>query len=208
MIKQGKYIVIEGGDGTGKSTQVDKLATLLRSQGHDVLVVEEPGGTPMADAIRLILKDKRLPRHPKTNIGLFTAARIDLWENIIAPALTSGKIIVSSRNYFSTLVYQGYGEGMDLDYIEQISQLSLPKRYYRPDIAIVLSAEERLERLEKRDQADFTAANDFFESKPDDFQARLDAGYLELAKKYRLPVVSAIGTPDEVAQRIAELIKI
>lgn len=207
MAQRGKYIVIEGGDGTGKSTQLQKLADYFQSKGVTVLTVEEPGGTPMADEIRRLLKNKLLIRSAKTNIALFTAARIDLWEKVIAPALVAGKMVISSRNYYSTLVYQGYAEGMDLDYIEAISRLSLPQDYCQPDLALVLSADSRLERLEKRGAtADFAAQNDYFESQSNNFQTKIDQGYLHLAKKLKLPLVNALGTPDEVFARILRVL--
>ena len=105
MRRAGWYVVIEGSDGTGKSTHVRNYADYLRQKGYETLIVEEPGGTEMADSIRVLLKDGALPRHPKTNIGLFTSARVDLWHQVIAPALELGRIVIASRSYLSSVVY-------------------------------------------------------------------------------------------------------
>ena len=114
----GTYIVIEGNDGTGKSTQAGLLADHCRQQGREVIIVEEPGSndpdktTPIANYLRSLIKNGTLARDPEINLALFSAARRELWQQKIAPALNRGAIVISARNYISTLAYQGYGEGL------------------------------------------------------------------------------------------------
>ena len=115
MITRGRYIVIEGNDGTGKSTQVRFLQTYFHKQGHSVVTVEEPGGgsvftTPVARYLRTIIKNGRLQRDPEINLALFSAVRRELWQHSIAPALEQDAVVLAARNYLSTLAYQGYSQ--------------------------------------------------------------------------------------------------
>ncbi len=145
-MKKGKYIVIEGNDGTGKTTQVELLAEHFRKNGQAVQIVEEPGSdnptnsTPVANELRKAIKNGSLERSPEINVLLFSAARRELWQKKIAPALNKGKIVLSARNYFSTLAYQGQGEGIDSAEILRLTKLFTHERYMNPDILIVLVA--------------------------------------------------------------------
>lgn len=109
----GKYIVIEGNDGTGKSTQVAKLAEYFRACGQTVCVVEEPGSddpeksTPIANELRNVIKNGDLARSAAINVALFSAARRELWREKIRPALERGEIVLSARNYISNAGLSG-----------------------------------------------------------------------------------------------------
>ena len=157
-MKKGKYIVIEGNDGTGKTTQVELLAEHFRKNGQAVQIVEEPGSdnptnsTPVANELRKAIKNGSLERSPEINVLLFSAARRELWQKKIAPALNKGKIVLSARNYFSTLAYQGQGEGIDSAEILRLTKLFTNERYMNPDILIVLVAnhDTRKKRIAKR----------------------------------------------------------
>ena len=106
---QGLYIVLEGVDLTGKTSQCYNLLTLLRDNTDlSIRLVEEPGGTPRADEIRQLVKDKNSHLSPMDNVQLFTEARVELMEQVISPALAGGEVVISSRNWWSTLAYQGY----------------------------------------------------------------------------------------------------
>lgn len=199
----GKYIVIEGNDGTGKSTQVAKLADYFRERGLTVCVVEEPGSddpeksTPIADELRKVIKNGDLARSAAVNVALFSAARRELWREKIQPALQRGEIVLSARNYISTLVYQGRGEGYDESEILRLTKLFTDERYLRPDIMIILSLshDKREERIAMRGEL---KNPDAFESRGQDFQEKVDDGYLEIAKDYDIPVVLADGNVEEV----------
>lgn len=202
----GLYIVIEGSDGTGKTSQAKLLQKHLESKGLETLLVEEPGGTTMAEQIRGLLKDKNLPRHFRTNIALFSSARADLWHLVIKPALEAGKTVISSRNYYSTLVYQGYGEGGDLEEIKAITKtIVADERYMKPDLAIVLTLDDQKVRLSRMQERDDTSKSDFFESKPQDFQERIDQGYVKLAQDMNLAQISALVSKEEVSSQICAL---
>ena len=213
MASLGKYIVIEGNDGTGKSTQVAKLANYFRERGRTVCVVEEPGSddpeksTPIADELRKVIKNGDLTRSAAVNVALFSAARRELWREKIRPALERGEIVLSARNYISTLVYQGRGEGYDESEILRLTKLFTDERYFHPDIMIILSLshDKREERIAMRGEL---KNPDTFESRGQDFQEKVDDGYLEIAKDYDIPVVLADGNVEEVHDMLIDEIEI
>ena len=213
MASLGKYIVIEGNDGTGKSTQVAKLADYFRERGRTVCVVEEPGSddpeksTPIADELRKVIKNGDLTRSAAVNVVLFSAARRELWREKIQPALERGEIVLSARNYISTLVYQGRGEGYDESEILRLTKLFTDERYLRPDIMIILSLshDKREERIAMRGEL---KTPDAFESRGQDFQEKVNNGYLKIAKDYDIPVVLADGNVEEVHDMLIDEIEI
>ncbi len=212
MSRPGQYIVIEGNDGTGKSTQVAKLADYFQARGHVVCVVEEPGSddpeksTPVANELRRIVKNGDLVRSSEINLALFSAARRELWREKIRPALERGEIVLSARNYISTLVYQGRGEGFDESEILRLTKLFTDERYLRPDIMIILSLshDKRKERIAMRGEL---KNPDTFESRGQDFQEKITKGYLKIAKKYDIPVISADGTIEEIHDMLVSKIR-
>jgi dTMP kinase len=207
MDKQGRYIVIEGHDGTGKSTQVELIRDWLKTE-HEIDSIEfhEPAGSPIADEIRTILKNGSLERDGTTNMLLFTAARHDIWETRAKTALKVGKWVVAARSYLSTLAYQGYGEGLDLNLIKQISEISLDQNYLNPDYEFILDLDNENERFDRINQRGELENKDTFESKSDDFQERVRQGYLQIAADRNIPVISANQTPEEISQQIRTMI--
>lgn len=208
----GRYIVIEGNDGTGKSTQVELLAAHFQRQGLTVCVVEEPGSdepeksTPVADELRRVIKNGDLVRSPEINVVLFSAARRELWREKIEPALKRGEIVLSARNYISTLAYQGRAEGCNEAEIMRLTELFTGERYMRPDAMIILSLshDKRVERIAMRGELQHP---DTFESRDIDFQENVDDGYLGIAKDYGIPVVLANGSVEEVHDILIDEIK-
>ena len=189
-MSRGKYIVIEGNDGTGKSTQVELLAQWLEAEkGLSTFVMHEPAGLPIADAIRTVIKNGDLERDAQTNLLLFTAARHELW-NHAKKELDDGTWVISARNYISTEVYQGIGEGLDIDTIHLLTQQFTDDQYMNPDHTFVLylDDEERLKRIDGRGQLE---TKDAFESRDSTFQHSLNNGYSFIAKKYNFPLLDA-----------------
>jgi len=143
----GLFITLEGPDGCGKSTQVAPLADYLRSKGRTVFTTREPGGTAISDQVRqIIMAMKNTSMHPRTELLLFLSARAQLVEEVIRPRLAAGEIVISDRYADSTLAYQGYGHGVDLDVIRRL--LEFATGGLKPDLTILLDvdAEEGLRR--------------------------------------------------------------
>ena len=207
MNERGKYVVIEGHDGTGKSTQVELMREWLKSE-HDIDSIEfhEPAGSPIADEIRTILKNGSLERDGTTNMLLFTAARHDIWETRAKSALKIGKWVIAARSYLSTMAYQGYGEGLDLNLIKQISEISLDKNYMNPDYEFILDLDNENERFNRINQRGELENKDTFESKSDDFQERVRQGYLQIAADRNITVISANQSPEAISNQIRSMI--
>ncbi|MDR1196941.1 MAG: dTMP kinase [Candidatus Nomurabacteria bacterium] len=205
-MKTGKYIVIEGQDGVGKSTQVELLARFLRGRAQDVLTTREPGGgLPATDTIRNLLKNKDHNLDSITHTLLFTANRRELWTKVIEPALAAGKTVISDRNWWSTIAFEHYGMDVPLELVENLTKSCLPKRYVRPDFGLVMTLgnAERQRRLGGRDN---NSKNDSYESRNDDFQRRVIDGYLEIAKNKQLLVIDASPSPEEIHRQIVSLL--
>lgn len=206
-MSKGKYIVIEGGDGTGKTTQADLLQQYLESKGKKVIHLKEPGGSPVAEAIRSVILDGTLERTPMTNILLFTANRHELWHSKIKPALERGTWVISTRNYWSTLAYQGYGEGMSETIITAITTTFTDKEYMKPDYGIILTIND-LEIAKKRiAERGAQSTPDTFESRDNKFQQRVSDGYLAIAAEYGLSVISALQAKEVIAKSIRQIIR-
>ena len=176
-MKRGLFITFEGPDGCGKSTQAKLLANFLRERRHDVVLTREPGGTPLAEEIRrVILTPTAETLDPTAEILLYTAARAQHVNQFIRPALTAGKIVISDRFSDSTLAYQGFGLGRDLNLIREIYRLAFGD--FQPDLTILLDLEIALcqERRERR-------VADRIESRDPQFHQRVREGYLEVARK-------------------------
>lgn len=202
MTERGKYIVIEGHDGTGKSSQVELLRDNLAEVGIDSVEFHEPDGTPIASEIRKIIKNGTLERDGVTNLFLFNAARHDIWYSLARPALAMGKWVVASRNYYSTLAYQGYGEGIDKDLIVDLTRAATDEQYMTPDLAMVLSLDDEQERLSRINSRGELENPDTFESKDGGFQDRVRLAYPEIASKYGATVLSAAKSKCDIADDI------
>lgn len=204
--------MIEGQDGTGKTTQVEKLANWFRDNQdyaaeHDldaekVAVFNEPSGLPATNELDKIIKNKDNDLEPESNLLLFTAARKELWHKIAAPILESSGVVIASRNYWSTLSYQGYGQGVDRDLIIDETKRFLPERYFHPDVSFIMTLieQEREKRLNERAETD--SKKDTFESKGTDFQDRVTGAYHEIAQEFKIKEIDASDSIDEVFAKI------
>lgn len=194
------YIVIEGQDGTGKSTQAELLKKLFEAKGKEVVMLEEPDGDlPQSHDLHDMILTRGYDLEPLTNVLLFTAARVELWKKIAEPVLKRGGVVISARNYWSTLAYQGYGEGVSKSKIIRITKEALPERYTHPDYGFILtvSDEVRLERQKGRGKATET-----FEKKPSEFQQRVNAAYPKIAKDFGLTMIDAAPSIEEIFSEI------
>ncbi|MGB4762186.1 MAG: dTMP kinase [Candidatus Saccharimonas sp.] len=202
---RGKYIIIEGQDGTGKTTQADLLQKHLEKLGVKAIHIKEPGGSPVTEAIRGVLLDSTLERTPMTNALLFTAIRHELWHAVIKPALDAGTWVICTRNYISTLAYQGYGEGMSLSVIRAITDTFTSKRYMNPDFSVMLAfdnVEARRQRIAERGEL---TQPDTFESKEVTFQETVQNAYHTIARDLNIPIVQADQSISEIHAEIMQL---
>ena len=194
------YIVIEGQDGTGKSTQAELLKNHFESQGKQVVMLEEPDGDlPQAHDLHDMILTRGYNLEPLTNVALFTAARIELWKKIAEPALKNGGVVISARNYWSTIAYQGYGEGISRSKIIRLTKEMLPDKYIHPDYGFILTVpdEVRYERQKSRGKATET-----FEKKPTEFQQKVNAAYPKIAKEFGLQLIDASPSIEDIFQTI------
>ena len=198
------YIVIEGQDGTGKSTQAELLKKHFEEQGKEVVMLEEPDGDlPQAHDLHDMILTRGYNLEPLTNVLLFTAARVELWKKIAEPVLKNGGVVISARNYWSTLAYQGYGEGVSRSKIIRITKDILPEKYIHPDYGFILVVpdEVRLARQKNRGKATET-----FEKKSSEFQQKVNAAYPKIAKEFNLQVIDASATIDEIFTKLLSII--
>lgn len=204
--KRGFYIVGEGNDGTGKSTQIELLAKYIEKEfGLEVLVINEPGGTPIAEEIRHIIKNGSLERSAVTNLLLFTVCRYEVWFKEALPVLSRGGVVLSARNYLSSVVYQGLAEGLGSDYVRQVTAAFMDRRYMEPDLTVILSLEDdtRRTRLNQRGAA---KNPDTFEIRDDDFQEKINQGYAGLVESDGFVEVDASRTIEQVQRSLRKVV--
>lgn len=201
---QGYFITFEGGEGSGKSTQVKLLADHLRAQGYDVVLTREPGGTPEAEKIRdLLVRNDGGNWSPLEECLLLFAARAHHIRTLIKPAIEAGKIVISDRFTDSTRAYQGYGLGVALKKIEALNNDLIDG--FAPDLTILLDIDVKdgLARSTRR-LADEQSSEDRYESLDIDFHEKLRAGFLDMTKSepQRFRVIDADKSVDEIADKI------
>jgi dTMP kinase len=200
------FITFEGGEGCGKSAQTRALYRRLSQLAIPVLLIHEPGGTPLGNKIGYWLKWGRDTKiAPLTELLLFNASRAQLVEEVIQPSLKAGKVVIGDRFFDSTIAYQSYGRGLDLAMVESICQAAT--RGLKPDLTVLLDipAEEGLARKSAR-------RHDRFEEAGLAFHRRVRSGYLKMAKEepQRWLVIDARQPRKKVAeivwQRVSQLL--
>lgn len=198
------YIVIEGQDGTGKSTQVRKMADFFKSQNKEVVVMDEPDGDlPQAHDLHDMILTRGYDLDPVTNLLLFTAARSELWRKLAEPALRRNGVVISARNYWSTIAYQGYGQGVSRSKIIKITNEAMPNKYCHPDLGFILTVSDKI-RTER--QGERGKNQETFEKMPDSFQQKVNAAYPKIAKEFNLINIDASGNIEEVFESIMHFV--
>lgn len=197
----GFFITFEGPEGGGKSTQVHMLASSLAERGFSVWTTREPGGTRVGEMIRpILLGAQPLPITAWTEALLFTAARAQLIEEVIWPRLQRGEVVLCDRYLDSTLAYQGYGRGLDLDSLRDLQERATGG--LRPGLTVLLNlpVQTGLARIPRSDR-------DRLDRETAAFHERVHEGYrrLMMAEPHRWREVDASEDPDRVASRILQL---
>ena len=173
MVSVAPFIVFEGLDGSGKSTQARALLGRLKRRGRPALLTHEPGGTPLGEVLRRWLKSRR-QLSPIAELSLFVAARAQLVNEVVGPALASGVTVVADRYAASTLAYQGYGRALGLDLVQELNQAATGG--LTPDLTVLLDLPVEV-ALGRKD----SLKADTFEAAPSDFHVRVRNGYLAQA---------------------------
>jgi dTMP kinase len=197
----GTFVVFEGVEGSGKSTQAARLVELLKADGREVIVTREPGGPPVAERIRTVLLDPdAAAMHPRTEALLYAAARAEHVQQVILPALSEGKVVVCDRFLDSSLAYQGYARDLGPDDVFEINRWAIAG--VLPDVVVLLD----LDPAEGLRRATADRAADRVEQETAAFHERVARGYHRLAERdpARFVVIEASGDPDTVAARIRE----
>lgn len=192
-----RFIVLEGIDGAGKSSQVEPLVTWLRDHGRAVTTCRDPGATQAGDAIRAILLDRHdLNLVPTAEMLLYMSARAQLVREVIVPSLARGDWVVSDRYLLANIVYQGYAGGLDPDTIRQVGTIATGG--LEPDLVLLLDVD--LETASRR----LARPLDKLENRGDEYRGRLREGYLAEAARRpdRIAVVDATGDPAMVQSHL------
>jgi dTMP kinase len=195
---RGAFIVFEGGEGSGKSTQAAILARRLRGDGHDVVETFEPGGTARGALLRSVLLDDETPLDPRAELLLMAADRAQHVAEVIEPSLQRGAVVVCDRFSPSTLVYQGVARGLGVEAVEAVDRFAAAGS--QADIVVVLDVSEAV----ARDR--LPEARDRFERAGADFHAAVRGAYRDLAAARGWVVVAGDGTPDAVAALVWEAV--
>lgn len=197
------FITFEGPEGSGKSTQIQRVAAWYRASGGDCVVTKEPGGTPISDRIRAILLDSAATgMDATTELLLYAASRRQHVVEVIRPTLERGAVVFCDRYTDATLAYQGYGRLLDLDRLETLNRWATDG--LKPDLTLIFDLDEAagLARAHARN-AEMTVDEGRFEAEDLRFHRRVREGYLALAQAEpkRFAIVDATGTIDEVFER-------
>jgi dTMP kinase len=201
-----KFISLEGGEAVGKSTQIELLSQRLIKLGHKTLVTREPGGTPLSESIRHLLKHAPEGRGmtPETELLLFLASRAELVRKVIVPTLDRGMWVLSDRFLDSTTVYQGAGRRLPTEVVERVNAFAVGTQLPGLTLVLDLEPEAARERQIRRSLPPGSGTFDRMEAEPLDFFERVRQGYADVAKAHpqRVKIVSAAGSIEATAEGV------
>ena len=193
----GLFITLEGTDGSGKTTQINRLKEYFSEKGYRVVCTREPGGTPIGEKIREIIIDKNNSEMANiTEALLYAAARAQLVNEVIEPVLKDGGVVISDRFLDSSLVYQGFARGMGENFIKNINRAGVNS--LEPDITFLFKPEDSIARKSKQ------AELDRLEAEKANFHQRVFDGYISLARrnKERIKIIDALKTEEDIHNEI------
>lgn len=191
------FITLEGIDGSGKTTQLNLLKEYLESQNEKVITLREPGGTDFTEKIRELLLNKSYVLNSVTELMLFEASRSYLVENVIKPKLDEGFYVICDRFFDSTTAYQGYGRGLEINFIEKCNQMAVKSIIPNITFYFSINLESKLQRIGQRE-------NDRIEQSGEEFYRNVINGFDQLAlnNKDRIITIDAMKSIDEIHEII------
>ena len=200
---KGLFITFEGIDGCGKTTQIELLSKDLEKAGIPYVLIREPGGTVIGEKIRTILLDKaNSGMDERTELLLYEAARAQIVKERIIPELNEGKVVICDRFFDSTVAYQGYARGLDLEEIDFLNRWSAAGIV--PDITFLLDLDEKTAYQRRHGRSD---EEDRLEAEGLLFMKKVRDGYLSRSREEpRFQVLSALQTPEEIYQQIRKTV--
>lgn len=201
----GVFLTLEGGEGTGKSTQLQLLVERLRGLGRAVVVTREPGGTPLGNRLRaLLVSESDDPPVPACELLLYAADRAHHVATVVRPALETGAVVLCDRYADATLAYQGYGRGLDRSLIATLNGVATAGVAPHRTILLDLDPGEGVRRALTRQAPGRGPREERFEAEALSFHQRVRSGYLAIAaaEPERVRVVAADGSPEQVAARV------
>ena len=201
IMKRGIFIVLEGPDRSGKSTQAALLKTWLEGLGHKVMVTREPGGTYLSERIRRILLDPKSHIEPMTELFLYETSRIKHTLEKIIPALAAGMVIISDRYTLSTTAYQGYGRGLPLKTVETLNRIATMG--LKPHLTVVMDIPDKVFAQRER----LTRGRDRIEREPDQFRRRVNRAYKLLARRPGMTRINAGRAVEAIQAEIRARVK-
>ncbi|MFP6593536.1 MAG: dTMP kinase [Dehalococcoidia bacterium] len=204
------FLSIEGGDGAGKSTQAELLMTRLEAAGVDALLVHEPGGTDFGEQVRRLVKGD-VERSPMSELFLFEAARAQLVQDVIRPALEAGQVVVTDRYADSSLAYQGSGRGLDLADVRALNHAATGGLMPDATVLLEITPDRALARVDGSDGSEGRSDDPGqarFEQEPIEFHRRVADGFRALASEEpgRWFVVDASAAPERVAEKVWSIV--
>ena len=202
--RRGLFLVVEGIEGAGKTTQVGLLSRWMEAWGVAHVATREPGGTPLGEALRSLVLDRtELDLPPESELLLILAARAAFVRDVVRPALGRGEVVLSDRYDLSTFAYQGWGRGLDLASVRRLSAFATGG--LAPDLYILLDVDVRDGAARQRLQG---KGGDRFEGAGEAFLTRVREGYLSLAESEpAVQLVDATGTSDAIHERVKTLLQ-
>ena len=202
--KRGRFVVLEGVEGAGKSTQARMLGEWLKACGIPFTLTREPGGTEVGEAIRTVVQDRpELSIPPETELLLYLAARTAFVKDVALPVLGRGEVLIADRFSLSTYAYQGYGRGLDLGEVRRMDRFA--SGGLAPDVYVVLDLPVEEGRARQKAAG---KTEDRLESSGEGFLEAVGRGYRELAASDdTVRLVDALGTPAEVHGRVREVLR-
>ncbi len=201
MNNPGKFIVMEGVEGAGKSRQCAMLVESLNSMGYSAVLTREPGGAPLAEQLRKLLLDPTYSPDAYAELYMYSAARRDHLNKIVFPALDSGKIVVCDRFVYSTLAYQGYGRGLDIEFIRKVNAMTIEP--LKVDLAMFIDIPPEI-GFKRKGGAD---KNDRLERESLDFFNRVYAGFKAMCERGELTAIDGSGEKERTANNIMQAVR-